>query len=124
MQSVGLLFKVIWSPAEAMLLLSKDPRVLAPIVFLCVFSALTGAVVMTKLDPADLAMRAIERSRQGANLSDEAKENIRRQINSPLMRGFTRVSAVIGPIITIVIVSALYFALFTLIGREGGFKAF
>src|SRR2546427_7321972 len=124
MQSVGLLFKVLWSPAEAMLLLSKNPRVIAPIVFLCLFSSLTGALVMTKVDAAELAMRAIERSPQGANLPEEAKENIRRQMNSPLMKGFTRVSTVIGPIVTIVIVAAIYFALFTMLGREGGFKAF
>jgi len=124
MQSVGLLFKVLWSPAEAMSLLSKNPRVIAPIVFLCLFSSLTGALVMTKVDAAELAMRAIERSPQGANLPAEAKENIRRQMNSPLMKGFTRVSTVIGLIVSIVIVAAIYFALFTMLGREGGFKAF
>ena len=124
MQSVGLLFKVLWSPGEVMLLLSKEPKIVTPIVFLCLFSMLTGAVVMTKLDAAELAVRAIERSPQGASLSDEAKGRIRERMNSPVVKGFTFATTVIGPIIAIALVTALYFGLFTMLGREGGFKAF
>jgi len=124
MQSIGLLFKVLWSPGEAMFLLSKRPRVLAPLLFLALFSIVTGGAVMMKVDSAELAMRAIEKSTRGASLSDEQKTQIRQQMNSPVVKNFTFGSVVIGPLLMILLVAGIYFALFTMLGREGGFKAF
>ena len=68
MRSVGLLLKVLWSPAEAMFLVSKNPRALVPIVFLALCSLAGGMLVMAKVPASELAMRAIERSPQGADL--------------------------------------------------------
>lgn len=124
MQSIGLLFKVLWSPGETMSSLSKNPRVLAPMLFLALFSLLTGAAVLMKIDSGELAMRAIERSTQGRNISEEQKALIRRQVNSPFVKGLTFVSTGIGPLFVVLVVAAIYFALFTMLGREGGFKAF
>ncbi len=124
MQSISLLFKVLWSPGEAMFTLSKSPKVLAPIVFLCLFSTLTGAVIMTKVDTGELAMRAIEKSPQGKNLSDETKEAMRQRVSSPAAKVFGLAATVIGPIVVITLVGALYFAVFTMLGREGSFKTF
>src|SRR5205823_10947473 len=101
MRSVGLLLRVLWSPAEAMFLVSKNPRALVPIVFLALCSLAGGMVVMTKVPASELAMRAIERSPQGANLSNEQKDRIRQQINSPVARVFGIVSTVIGPVLSV-----------------------
>jgi len=122
MQSISLLFKVLWSPGEALFFLSKNPKVLTPILFLTLFSTVTGAVLVTKLDSAELTMRALERSR--SNLSDEQKAQLRRQMGSPVVKVFTFVSAVVGALLVVLIVAGIYFALFTMLGREGGFKAF
>ena len=124
MQSISLLFKVLWSPGEAMSLLSKNPRVVVPIAFLCLFSLVTGVAVMSKVDSAELAMRALERSPQGAQLSEAQKDQFRERMKSPIIKGFTIAATVIGPVFMIAIVAGLYFALFTMLGREGGFKAF
>jgi hypothetical protein len=124
MQSISLLFKVLWSPGEAMFLLSKNPKVLTPILFLTLFSIVTGTVLVTKLDSAELAMRAIERSSRGSSLSDEQKTQLRRQMDSPVVKGFTFVSAVLGALLQVLIVAGIYFAVFTMLGREGSFKAF
>jgi len=122
MQSISLLFKVLWSPGEALFFLSKNPKVLTPILFLTLFSTVTGAVLVTKLDSAELTMRALERSR--SNLSDEQKAQLRRQMGSPVVKVFTFVSAVVGALLVVLIVAGIYFALFTMLGREGSFKAF
>jgi len=122
MQSISLLFKVLWSPGEALFFLSKNPKVLTPILFLTLFSTVTGAVLVTKLDSAELMMRALERSR--SNLSDEQKAQLRRQMGSPVVKVFTFVSAVVGALLVVLIVAGIYFALFTMLGREGSFKAF
>jgi len=122
MQSISLLFKVLWSPGEALFFLSKNPKVLTPILFLTLFSIVTGAVLVTKLDSAELTMRALERSR--SNLSDEQKAQLRRQMGSPVVKVFTFVSAVVGSLLVVLIVAGIYFALFTMLGREGSFKAF
>jgi len=124
MQSISLLFKVLWSPGEAMFLLSKNPKVLAPILFLTLFSIVTASVLVVKVDTVELTMRTIEKSSRGATLSDEQKAQLRRQIDSPVVKGFTFVSAVLGAPLMLLIVTAVYFALFTMLGREGGFKAF
>jgi hypothetical protein len=115
MQSIGFLFKVLWSPGETMFRLSKTPRVLTPLLFFCLFSIVTGGAIMAKLDSAELAMRAIEKSRSGAGLSDEQKAQIRQRMNSTFVKGLTFASAVIGSLVMIVIVAAIYFALFTII---------
>src|SRR5215831_5375491 len=108
MQSITLLFEVLWSPGEAMFLLSKNPKVLTPIVFLTLFSIVTGTVLVTKLDSAELAMRAIERSSRGSSLSDEQKAQLRRQMDSPVVKGFTFVSVVLGALFLVLIVAAIY----------------
>ena len=38
MQSIGLVFKAIWAPAEAMFLTAKNPRVLGTLIVLVAFS--------------------------------------------------------------------------------------
>ena len=124
MQTIGLLFKVLWSPAEAMFLLSKNPRVLVPILFSCLVSFATGAVMVTKLDLAELAIRQVERSPQAANFGDQQKDLIRQRMQSPVVKGFTFVSTAVTPVVIILLVALIYFALFTILGREGGFKGF
>ncbi len=124
MASIGLLLKVLWSPGEAMFRISKDPRALVPIVFLSLCSLAGGMLVMAKVPTAELAMRAIERSPQGANLSEEQKDRLRQQIHSPVARVFGIISTTAGPILIVLIVTSVYFGIFTIVGREGGFKAF
>src|SRR5262245_50858608 len=124
MDSIGLLFKVLWSPGEAMFLLSKRPRVLAPLLFACFCSFLTGAAFMTKVDSGELALRMIERGGRGSSLTDEQKATIQRQANLPIFRTLGFITTGIGPVLTIAVIAAIYFALFTMVGREGTFKAY
>ena len=124
MRTIGLLLKVLWAPGEAMFLLSKNPRILVPILFVALSSLVSGIIVTTQVPAGELAMRAIERSPQGANLSDEAKEQIRQRVNSPAARTLTIVSTSLGPVLVLLIVAVVYFGLFTVVGREGSFKAF
>jgi Yip1-like protein len=128
MQSVGLLFKVFWSPGEAMFLISKSPRVLAPMLFLSLFSCIAGSAVLMKVDSAELNMRMLERSIGGRNLSDEQKAQLREQayarMNSPLAKTISFISTAVFQLVIVVLVATIFFALFTMLGREGGFKAF
>jgi hypothetical protein len=107
-----------------MFLLSKKPRVLVPMLFLCAFSFVAGTVMVMKVDMAELTIRALERSPQGATLSDQQKDLMRQQMNSPVLKSFTFVSTAIGPLLIVFCVTAIYFVLFTIAGREGGFKSF
>ena len=49
---------------------------------------------------------------------------MRQRLNSPIVKVLGVVSAVVSPAILVTILSGLYFALFTMLGREGGFKAY
>ena len=42
----------------------------------------------------------------------------------PAVKGFTLATTVLGPACLVLILAGLYFGLFTMLGREGGFKAF
>src|SRR3989442_7230511 len=114
MRSVGLLLKVLWAPGEAMFLLSKNPRVLVPILFVALSSLLSGIIVTSKVPAGELAMRVIERSPQGANLSDEAKEQIRQRVNSPAARTLTIGSTSLGPPLLLLVVAGGFFLFFFL----------
>ena len=124
MQSIGLFFKVLWSPGEAMFLLSKNPRVLAPMLFLSVFSLAAGSAGLMKVDFPELYMRMITRSSQGSRLTDEQKAQMQQTLNRPLVRASFFASTALTPLGTIVLVTGVYFLLFTIIGRDGGFKAY
>ncbi len=45
-------------------------------------------------------------------------------VNSPVAKGFAGVIAVIAPTLSILVVTVVYFGLFTLVGREAGFRSF
>lgn len=124
MHTIGLLFKVLWSPGETMFLLSKKPRVLVPILFSCLISFALGTVMVKKLDLAELTIRQIERSPLGRNFPDQQKDLMRQQINSPIAKAFTFVSTAVSPVLIILVISVIYFGLFTILGRDGGFKSF
>jgi hypothetical protein len=124
METIGLFFKVLWSPGETMFLLSKNPRVLAPVLFLMVFSFVTQNVLLTKLDPAEIAIKAAEQQSRGVPMTEDRKQQIRNFVKAPVYKVLTQVAAIIGSILLITITCVLYFALFTMLGREGSFTAF
>lgn len=124
MESISLLFKVLWSPGEAMYLLSKNPRVLAPLLFLGIFSAVTIGGAFTKIDFGDMYMRMVEKSPQGQNMSDDQKANLKRIMSLPVIKAAVPVFTVIFTLITILFVAGVYFLVFSILGREGGFKAY
>jgi len=124
MQTIGLFFKVLWSPGEAMFLLSKNPRVLAPMLFLTLCSVLATIAVQTKVKFGELYMNMLAVTPQLAQMPEEAKANMQRLMNSPAINGVFIGFAIVGPLLMILIVTALYFGAFTIAGREGGFKAF
>lgn len=124
METLSLLLKVVWAPGETMFIVSKKPRVLAPMLFLCAFSLASGLVMFSKIDQAEITIRMIERSARGAQMPDEVKERMRTQMRSPITKGFSIVSAALVPAILISIVALVYFGVFTLFGREGNLKSF
>ena len=99
MQSIGLFFKILWSPREAMLQASKNPRIVAPMLCVCFFSMLNGSAMLISSDA------------------------LREQMSVPQMALFL-FGSFAAPLIVILIVAGAYFSIFTIIGREGGFKTF
>lgn len=124
MQTVGLFLKVLWSPGEAMFLLSKNPRVLAPVVFLSLSSLLAVLAVQAKVRFGELYMNMLAVSPQAARMPEEAKAQMQTLMNARAIQGAFVVMSVVGPLLLVLIVAALYFGLFTIVGREGSFKAF
>jgi hypothetical protein len=122
MQSIGLVFKAFWAPAEAMFLTSKNPKVLVPLIVLTAFALGTGLASFTKIDFGDVVRQQLERTRQGQSMPEEQKQNIVR-----IYRSFAPAIVVAGaafPAILVTIATVVYFGIFTMLGRDGNFKAF
>jgi len=124
MRSIALLFKVLWSPGEAMFLLSKNPRVLAPILFLSLMSLIAAVAINSKVRFGELYMTMLNRSPQAAQMPEEAKQRIQGVMMSPAVQGAYVASAVVLPALLVLFIAAIYFGLFSMLGREGPFKAF
>lgn len=124
MQSISLLLKVLWSPGEAMFLLAKNPRVLVPILFL-VFSALASSIAVgTKAKYGEMYMNMITHSPQGARMPPEQRANMEKVMSLPAIQGALIGASIVFTVVIVVVIALIYFALFTIVGREGGFKAF
>ena len=122
MQSLGLVFKAIWAPAEAMFITAKNPRVLVPLIVLTLFALGTGLTSFAKVDFGDMVKQQLEKTQRGQQLPEEQKQNVVR-----LYRTLAPVIVVAGaafPAILVTIATVVYFGIFTMLGREGDFKAF
>jgi hypothetical protein len=124
MKGIGLLFKVLWSPGEAMFFLSKNPRVLTPMVFLSLSSLLAAIVMQSQVRFGELYMNMLARSPQAARMPEETKAQMQRLMSSPAISGIFVGAAVVFPLLTVLLVAVIYFGLFSMVGREGGLKAF
>ena len=103
MRTIALLFKVLWSPREAMSVIAKNPRFGLPLLLLIGCSLVSAAVLLAKIP--DLPLHAIERSSQAVNMSDEAKDHLRQQIDSPVTWILTMMLSGIRPVLVLLIVS-------------------
>jgi hypothetical protein len=120
METIGLLFKVFWSPGEAMFRVSKKPRVLVPLLLLCLVSLVSSMATFSKVDMTQVMIRQAEA--RGQELNAEQRERFQQMSRS--MTPFFVASATVGTAAIITIAAAIYFGIFTIIGREAGFKAF
>ena len=122
METIGLFFKTFWAPGEAMFVLSKKPRILLPLIIVGLLQLGVGLVSLSRLDFGAVVVKQIERSPQGANMNEEQKQNLARvyrQLAPALV-----VLGAIAPALIVTVAAALYFGIFTMLGRQGGFKAF
>lgn len=124
MESLSLMFKVLWAPAEAMLRVSKSPKFVLPLVILALFSAGSATIAFYHLDPGEIAIRQVERQMRGQPIPDELREQIIRGTENPVLRTVGFVFSVIGPLIQVAVISLIYFGLFSLLGREAGYRSF
>jgi hypothetical protein len=124
MESIGLLFKVLWSPGEAMFFLSKKPRVLLPVIFLSLCSLVSTIALQTKVPFGTLLLNMMARAPQSQQMPEDQRANFERMVTSPVAKGVMDVFAPVSMLFTLLIVTVIYFGLFTMLGREAGFKEF
>ena len=76
METLGLMFKTLWAPGEAMFLLSKRPRALLPLVLMGLVSLGVGIVAISKVDVGELALRQAEQAGRTQQMSEEQKQRM------------------------------------------------
>ncbi len=122
MQSIGLVFKAFWAPAEAMFLTAKNPRVLGTLIVLVAFSLAVGLASFTRIDFGDMVRQQLEKTQRGQSMPEEQKQSVVR-----IYRTLAPVIVVAGalfPALLVTLAAVLYFGIFTILGREGTFKSF
>jgi len=125
MESIGLLFKVFWAPGEAMFQASKKPgSAFVAIIFLMIVGMVTSVVVFTYLDMGEMTQRMIDRMPQLQNMSPEQRQQMLANANGPLAHTFALIGAAITPWFATTFLTLIFFGLFTLVGRDAGFKTF
>jgi Yip1 domain len=122
MRSLSLLFKVLWSPGKVMSFAAASPCFVVPLSLIISSSLASTAIVKAKVP--DLPLRVIERSPAGLNVSAEMKDRIREQANSATSWILTMIFSGLRPVLLLLIVSAIYFSIFTVIGSKAAFGAF
>ena len=122
METLGLVFKVLWAPGEAMLLVSKKPRVLVPLILLTLVSLGVGISTFSKIDIGEIALRQAEQSGRADSMTQEQKDQMLRgaRIFAPVVMAITA----LAPVVIVTLATAIYFGIFTIIGREATFKTF
>ena len=122
MESIGLLFKVLWSPGEALSRVATSRKAMAPLILLTLASIGFGFVRTSYINDGEIALKVLEQRQ--TQLTQEQKDQIVAQSNSPVVKGIGVVVGALVPTLTILVASAVFFGVFTLIGREGGFKSY
>ena len=89
---------VFWAPARSLQEASLEPAILLPLAVPTAFASLTSLIVYFTLDPADPSLAIL------------------------WLIGL--VSAAIGPVVIVLLVSSFFFALFSVLGRRVGYRAF
>jgi hypothetical protein len=122
MDTIALLIKVLWSPAEAMAEIAKRPRILAPIILLMLFSILETGTLFTMLDPGQLRLEQWQRDGYADQISQADKEVLMQNARDD--RLFTGVATAIRPLPIVTFISLLFFVCFSILGRAATFKSF
>ena len=89
---------MFWAPARSLQEASLEPAILLPLAVPTAFASLTSLIVYFTLDPADPSLAIL------------------------WLIGL--VSAAIGPVVIVLLVSSFFFALFSVLGRRVGYRAF
>ena len=125
MEGIALLFKVIWSPAEAMFRATKRASTaVAPVLLLSLAGIVATVFMFSRINMADMALRALEQRSGAQQLTQEQKDRIIQASTSGFARTFALVAAATGPVLAIACVALIYFAIFTLVGRNAAYRAF
>ena len=125
MESIGLLFKVFWAPGEAMFKASKKPgAAFVAIGFLMIVGMITSVVMLSQLNMGELTLRMLDQNPRFQQLSAEQKQQIVANSNGPLSKTFALIGSAITPILMTTFLALIFFGLFTLVGRDAGFKVF
>lgn len=98
MENVQLLWNVLWSPSKVFRRLSQQPALAAPLLTLTVFAALSALMIYFMLDPGESPRRSVWLLGLGL--------------------------ATIGPVFTVLLVALVFFLVFSIVGREGGYRKF
>jgi hypothetical protein len=125
MEGIALLFKVIWSPGEAMFRATKKASTaLAPVLLLSLAGIAVTVFMFSRVNMAEMTFRALEQRSGAQQLTQEQKDRIIQASTSGFARTFALVASAVGPALSIACVALVYFAIFTLVGRNGTYRAF
>src|SRR5262245_20700587 len=118
MEGISLLFKVLWSPGEALFRAAKNPKAaIVPVVVLTIAGIVFTFIMFSHVSMGEIALRAAEQSGRAQQMSPEQRERVLAAANGPIPRVIATIAATIGPTLTIACVALIFFGIFSIVGR-------
>src|SRR5688572_17475829 len=104
METMGLIFKVFWAPAEAMFLIAKKPRVLAPLLLLSIVSLGASWVTFSNINMTEVMISQAEK--RGTEMTEERRAQMQQMAR--FMTPVFMASAAVGTAVIVTVAAAIY----------------
>ena len=120
METISWLFKVLWAPRETLLLVSKKPRLIAPLIFVTLFTVAEAATLFVRVDSGQLRLEQYQREGIADKVSPE--DQLVLMTAAREQQRIALISAAVRPLIVTALAAAVFFGCLSIFGRTAGFK--
>ena len=125
MRGFLLIFKTFWSPGAAFKEIAEaSVRPWAAILVLTIVGLVSAGVITTIIPPGEMALLALEQSPRGSDLTEEQKEQVVEITQNSPLRFIGFVFPLVGPMLLVVFVAAMYFGIFMILGSSAKYRSF
>ena len=122
METLTQLFKVLWAPQETLFYAAKQPRVIAPLIFLTLFATAEAATLLVRVDSGQLRVEQWQREGIADKLS--AEDQLTLVTSARAQQRIALLSSAVRPLLMTAVAAGIFWGCFSMFGRTADFKTF